>query len=364
MQLPVEFETRMKSMLGTEGYAAFSASLNHPAQSAFRPNKAKGAQSADHLESVPWSSTGKYLCQRPAFTFDPLFHAGVYYVQEPSSMFIEQALHSIDNPCRVLDLCASPGGKSTLLRSLLPDNVLLVCNEPIKLRAQVLLENMLKWGHSSVIVTNNYPKDFARLTGFFDVIAADVPCSGEGMFRKDNPAISEWSPANVSACAERQMEIVRDVWPALTDGGYLIYSTCTYNPDENERNVERICKELEAEAVEIPVNESWGITGNLLTGASFPAYHFLPSRTRGEGFFLALIRKKGGKQVYDTRLKKQEALAPLKKVLNKMLDDNDGWLQWEKEDLTFALHDCMATGFQQLAAVCHILSAGIPLATH
>ncbi len=184
------------------------------------------------------------------------------------------------------------------------------------------------------------------------------------MFRKDNPAISEWSPANVSACAERQMEIVRDVWPALTDGGYLIYSTCTYNPEENEHNVERICKELGAEAVEIPVNESWGITGNLLTGASFPVYHFLPSRSRGEGFFLALIRKKGEKRAYDTRLKKQEALAPLKKSLSSMLNGNDGWLQWDKEDLTFALPDCMGTDFRQLSAACHILSAGIPVATH
>ena len=362
MQLPVDFEKQMVSLLGAEGFAAFSASLDEPPRTAFRPNAAKGARAADQLERVPWSSSGMYLRERPAFTFDPLLHAGAYYVEEPSSMFIEQALRHVGRPRRVLDLCAAPGGKSTLLRSLLDEDVLLVCNEPVAARAQVLLENMLKWGNASVVVTNDYPSDFSSLRGFVDVIAADVPCSGEGMFRKDAGAVSQWSLAAVSACAERQMDIIRSVWPALAEGGYLIYSTCTYNTDENERNVERICRELQAEAVEIKVNENWGVTGNLLKGTSFPVCRFLPSRADGEGFFLALLRKKGGEAVAAGR-KGREALAPLKKSFGCWLDNRvDTWRQWERTGTVFAIPDAVAADFGQLSAACRVLSVSIPVA--
>lgn len=363
MLLPADFEKQMISLLGEEGFSALSDSLDESPRIAFRPNAAKGAQTADGLERVPWSSSGVYLRERPAFTFDPLLHAGAYYVEEPSSMFVEQALRQVGKPHRVLDLCAAPGGKSTLLRSLLDDDVLLVCNEPVATRAQVLLENMLKWGHASVVVTNDYPVDFAALTGFFDVIAADVPCSGEGMFRKDAGAVSEWSPAAVSTCAARQMDIVRSVWPALAVGGYLIYSTCTYNAEENERNVERICRELQAEVVEINVDESWGVTGNLLKGTSFPVCRFLPSRTGGEGFFLAMLRKKG-EETFAGHRKGKEMLAPLKKCFGCWLDDRvDQWRQWERADTVFAIPDVVAADFGRLSAVCRVLSAGIPIAT-
>ena len=169
------------------------------------------------------------------FTFDPLFHAGCYYVQEASSMFVEQALKQYigETPSVMLDLCAAPGGKSTHARSVLPEGSLLVANEVIRNRSQILAENLTKWGHPGVVVTNNDPADFAGLEDFFDVILTDVPCSGEGMFRKDPVSVSEWSPENVEICWQRQRRIISDIWPSLKPGGLLIYSTCTYNTKED-----------------------------------------------------------------------------------------------------------------------------------
>ena len=235
---------------------------------------------------VPWCPDAYYLPERPAFTFDPQLHAGAYYVQEASSMFLAQAIiRYMSSASVVLDLCAAPGGKSTLLRTLLPDGALLVSNEPVARRAQVLAENMTKWGHPSTLVTQNFPADFSPLRHVFDVIVADVPCSGEGMFRKDAEAVGEWSMQNVLMCQERQRSILADVWPALKPGGLLVYSTCTFNRFEDEDNVDWICRELGAEVLDIPCDEAWGVTGH---------YHFLPGTTRGEGFFLSLLRKSDG----------------------------------------------------------------------
>lgn len=251
-------------------------------------------------DKVPWASDGYYLGERLTFTFDPLFHAGCYYVQEASSMFVEQVLRQyVAEPVVMLDLCAAPGGKSTHVRSLLPEGSLLVANEVIRNRAQVLVENLTKWGHPDVVVTNSMPADFSSLTSFFDVILTDVPCSGEGMFRKDPVAVEEWSPENVEVCWQRQRSIIADIWPALKPGGILIYSTCTYNAKEDEENVRWIREELGAEVLEPEVRAEWNITGNLLCAGSaadspseaFPVYHFFPHKTRGEGFFLAVLRK-------------------------------------------------------------------------
>ena len=244
------------------------------------------------LEKVAWCPDAYYLNERPAFTFDPLFHAGVYYVQEASSMYLatilekhlldkcDQSLPFMGEESRsdgeglclsCLDLCAAPGGKSTLLRSLLPDDCLLVSNEPMPKRAQVLAENMTKWGHPNCIVTQNYPADFTFLTDAFDLIVTDVPCSGEGMFRKDEGAIRDWSMENVDTCWRRQRSILTDIWPTLKPGGLLVYSTCTFNHFEDEDNVAWIAEHLGAEVLE--------------------QRHFLPGRDKGEGFFIAALRK-------------------------------------------------------------------------
>lgn len=299
----VEFERQMTDLLGRDDYLRLSEALSSDPVIGIRPNKALGYSPAVPLDRVPWSSCGYRLPQRVAFTFDPLFHAGGYYVQEPSSMFVEQALQQALQGLAeasggavaplVLDLCAAPGGKSTLLRSLLPDGSHLVANEPMAPRARTLLENIVKWGNPDVTVTSDLPETFGKLPEAFDVVAVDAPCSGEGMFRKDATAREQWSPALVRRCADLQRQIVGGVWPALRDGGYLVYSTCTYNSLEDEGNVAWMVEQLGAEVVDIPVSDSWGIVGNLMSGSHFPVYHFMPHRTVGEGFFLALLRKKG-----------------------------------------------------------------------
>lgn len=250
-------------------------------------------------DPVPWCADGRYLPERPPFTFDPLLHAGAYYVQEAASMFLARALqaHLGPQPLVALDLCAAPGGKSTLARAVLPPDSLLVSNEPMRARAQVLAENLIKWGHPATVVTQNFPDAFTPLDGLFDLVLADVPCSGEGMFRKDEGAVADWSPDNVALCWRRQRDILTAVWPALKPGGLLVYSTCTFNRAEDEDNVAWIAGELGAEVLPVPVEPGWGITGNLLpageAASALPVYHFLPGTARGEGFFLAVLRKAG-----------------------------------------------------------------------
>ena len=214
-------------------------------------------------QQVPWCAEGYYLDKRPSFTFDPLFHAGCYYVQEASSMFIGHLLKQIrpDNnePIKILDLCAAPGGKSTLINSALNSNDLLVSNEIIKTRVPVLCDNLNRWGTANIIVTNNDPRDFSRVTGFFDIILVDAPCSGSGMFRKDPAAMSEWSEMNVTLCHQRQERILADVYPALKKDGYLIYSTCSYSHQENEDILDWLCKEYAMETQRMPIEANWGI---------------------------------------------------------------------------------------------------------
>ncbi|MDE6347121.1 MAG: rRNA cytosine-C5-methyltransferase [Bacteroides sp.] len=300
MELPSSFTEYTRALLGAETYEKLAMALEaeQPVSIRLNPDKWSAPLSGASrvaMQPVPWAAAGYYLDKRPTFTFDPLFHAGCYYVQEASSMFVEQALKRYVHaaPVVMLDLCAAPGGKSTHVRSLLPEGSLLVANEVVRNRSQVLAENLTKWGHPEVVVTNNDPADFAPLTEFFDVILTDVPCSGEGMFRKDPVAVSEWSPENVEVCWQRQRCILSDIWPCLKPGGLLIYSTCTYNAKENEENVRWLRDELGAEVLPLEVPAEWNITGNLLEGEDFPVYRFLSFRTKGEGFFLAVLHKPG-----------------------------------------------------------------------
>lgn len=291
MALPIEFIARTRALLGEE-YDKLEAALQADVPVSIRINQRKGT-GAPATPPVAWSETGYYLPQRLSFTFDPLFHAGAYYVQEASSMFLEQAIRTfVSEPVKCLDLCAAPGGKSTHLLSLLPEGSLLVSNEVIRTRSNILAENITKWGNPNSIVTNNDPEEIGRLTHLFDVIVTDVPCSGEGMFRKDTDSTGEWSVANVNLCAARQRRIIHDIWNALKPGGLLIYSTCTYNTEEDEDNIHYIQEELGAEALTIPVKEEWQITGPL--HYDHPVYRFFPHKTKGEGFFLAVLRKAPG----------------------------------------------------------------------
>ena len=292
--LPLDFVRQMSSLLGEAEAADLERALQEEPSTSIRLNPAKlvePSNASPYMNKVPWCNDGRYLSERPQFTFDPLLHAGCYYVQEASSMFVSQAIRQyVGTSAFVLDLCAAPGGKSTLLRSSLPEGSVLVCNEIMRNRAQILAENMVKWGYPDMMVTNNASEDFSECAHCFDLILADVPCSGEGMFRKDDEAISCWSLENVQMCAERQRHLINNIWPALKPGGILIYSTCTYNAEEDERNVSWIMQEFGASVLPIKVPEGCDVMGNLI-GGDYPVYHFMQHKVKGEGFFMAVIRK-------------------------------------------------------------------------
>ena len=267
---------------------------------------------------VPWCPEGYYLDTRPSFTFDPLFHAGCYYVQEASSMFIGHILKTIKpdgEPVKILDLCAAPGGKSTLINSAMQPDDLLVANEIIKTRVPVLADNLSRWGTANVIVTNNDPKDFTRLKGFFDIILVDAPCSGSGMFRKDPAAMDEWSENNVVLCHQRQERILADIYPCLKEGGNLIYSTCSYSHQENEDILDWLCDSFELESLPIPIYKEWGIVETQSPKQKAWGYRFYPGKVKGEGLFAACLRKTGTQEMMGGFKNKEQ-----QKVVMKELD--------------------------------------------
>lgn len=326
MCLPTAFCEHMRCLLG-QAYESFVAALQQPAPVSVRIHPQKKHQITSD-DRVPWSATGYYLNRRPSFAEDPLWHAGTYYVQEASSMFLEQAvlqLFSGSLPQRVLDLCAAPGGKSLHLLSLLSANSVLVSNEMVASRNHLLRENLIKWGYPNVVVTRNEPHDFRRLPAFFDLIVADVPCSGEGLFRKDQSARMRWSPALVDQCARRQRKIIADILPALKPGGILIYSTCTFNTTENEEVIAYLTQHHAVKPVSLTVLPEW----NLVLSPVCGGYRFYPHRVRGEGFFIAVLRK-------EDSIDKLPAFSPSKTVfslperihdnkrisLNKLLSDS------------------------------------------
>ena len=311
--LPTAFIERMRRLLG-EGYDALGRALGEVPPVSLRLNSAKPTADGDAPagEAVPWCPSGRYLATRPAFTFDPRLHAGAYYVQEAASMFLEQAVRRyVTSPVMALDLCAAPGGKSTHLLSVLPAGSLLVSNETIRSRYRILCENLAKWGATNSVVTCADPKDFGRMAHSFDLIVADLPCSGEGMFRKAPTARAEWSPEAVRLCAARQRRIVHDVWPALRPGGLLVYCTCTFNTEENEENLRYLADTLGAEVLPVDVPEAWGVSGAMV--GSLPVSRFFPYRTRGEGFCLAVLRKsdEGGVRFALRRARRRLTAAPV-----------------------------------------------------
>lgn len=363
MALPIDFITRTRALLGKE-FEKLEAALQADVPVSIRINRQKGTPVPD-AEPVPWCANGYYLPERLSFTFDPLFHAGAYYVQEASSMFLEQAIRAfVSGPVKCLDLCAAPGGKSTHLLSLLPEGSLLVSNEVIRSRSHILAENIAKWGASNTIVTNNDPEEIGHLTHLFDVIVTDVPCSGEGMFRKDTDSTGEWSVANINLCAGRSRRIIHDIWNALKPGGLLIYSTCTYNTEEDEDTIHYIIEELEAEALTIPVKEEWQITGSL-TG-EHPVYRFFPHKTKGEGFFLAALRKADGEtEVFKNKEKSKKEKGKAAPAIPSAVED---WLKASEKfclemrgDVVQAFPVAYWNDYQRIAGKLRIVSAGIRL---
>ena len=312
MKLPAEFSGRMKAQLGEPAYSHFIESLEQPVPVSVRINPSK-FNAKPGLEKVAWCDSGFYLPSRPIFASDPLWHAGAYYVQEASSMIIELAFRklrsAIQGPLKVLDLCAAPGGKSTHLASMLGDDDILVSNEVIRSRVSVLAENLTKHGYPNTIITNADSQDFAALGGIFDVVLVDAPCSGEGLFRKDPGAVDEWSPDNVNTCELRQKRILDNIIGCLKSGGYLIYSTCTYNPGENTEQVDR----LAAQGFEkVPIADG---------DAEIQCY---PHLVRGEGFYLALLRKTGDDEKVQNRItaSKYKPLKPVAEISALLTTEN------------------------------------------
>jgi len=315
-------------------------------------------------ERIPWCETGIFLNERPSFTLDPIFHSGAYYVQEASSMFVEQAFRQIEHGSDriVLDLCAAPGGKSTHLLSLIDSSDLLVANEVIRSRVSVLDENIRKWGHQNVVVCSNDPADFGNLEGLFDIILVDAPCSGEGLFRRDSTAIQQWSVDNTNLCSTRQRRILADVWPSLKNGGYLIYSTCTFNPAENEENLKWLAENNEVESIRIPIQESWGVE-EIETDGLF-GYRFLPHKVKGEGFFLTLIRKKDGSLSYPIPKKIKSRLEKMPKqfaeVRNWLVTENSEF--FAKSEFLIAFPEEKISVLNALMEQLRVISFGLPVA--
>ena len=395
MNLPEDFTAYSKEWMGEELFADFMKGMEENAPTSIRlnpfkcPSNANITEEGDDIERVPWCpTTGRYLSERRNFTFDPLLHAGLYYVQEASSMFIDLAIREyVKQPVKMLDLCAAPGGKSTAVRAALPEGSLLFSNEPMRTRSQILAENIQKFGHPDVIVTNNYPRDYKKSKLMFDVILTDVPCSGEGMFRKDEGAIQEWSASNVNSCWQLQREIVSDIWHCLKPGGILIYSTCTFNGHEDEENVLWIEENLGAERLPLPIEENWNITGSLLkedaenkeSGKTSPTlddkncmYHFIPGRSTGEGLFLAVLRKNDeakaeeskGKDKKDKKNKKnKEGKKGNQRIAipENWLNATEEWSYQQTETGISAIHAQWKPLLDEAAQSLKVIHAGIKL---
>ena len=323
--LPERFMETMRETLGEDAEKLFAALDTEPAVS-IRLNPSKPAECFDG-EAVGWCKWGKYLAERPQFTLDPLLHGGVYYVQEASSQFVAHLLKNYDmEGKRVLDMCAAPGGKTTVYSTLVGREGLVVANDISHSRAMALADNVQRWGMGNVVVTCNEPAHIGAFTHWFDVVAVDAPCSGEGMFRKMDEARSEWTPSSPDVCAERQREILAEAWRVLCPGGALIYSTCTFNPTEDEGIVEWLMSEYgeEIEAAErIATEDSWGVVRSEI--GAFQCFHYYPHKARGEGFFAAVARKSEGPVRRSMPKARRKLFAPCAKAdvkeLSRWVDD-------------------------------------------
>jgi 16S rRNA C967 or C1407 C5-methylase (RsmB/RsmF family)/NOL1/NOP2/fmu family ribosome biogenesis protein len=315
------------------------------------------------VTNISWSQFGYYLKSRPSFTFDPVFHAGCYYVQEASSMFLEQALVQLADlslPLKILDLSAAPGGKSTHIQSLISKQSLLVSNEVIRSRANILKDNIIKWGAENVVVTNNDPKDFARLENYFDIIVVDAPCSGSGLFRREPTAIEEWSLNNVQLCSQRQQRILADVWPALKKGGILIYSTCSYSTREDEAIMDWMTDQLPCENLALATAGNWDIVESLSASGN-KGYRFWPYKVKGEGFFLACFRKTEGPSHSAIKVKKKPDQAARTEiaVLKQWIDNPEQAGFIKNENTLYAWPHFLLNEFSLLQSSLRVIYSGI-----
>ncbi len=353
---PADFLSRAKEKF-KDDFEAFLESLETVAPVSVRMNPAKPTARFSGLEEIKWSSNGFYLAQRPSFTLDPLFHAGCYYVQEASSQFLEflfvHAIAKNESPT-ILDLCGAPGGKSTHLLSLLNNRGVLVSNEVIPSRNKILQENVAKWGLSNVVITQNESKVFGRLKNVFDVIVVDAPCSGEGLFRRDPEAANEWSVDAVNNCSRRQTSILSDVVECLKPGGYLIYSTCTFESAENEEQVKALAADGEFEIINLSISFE-GIETNGY------GYSFYPHKVKGEGFFISLLRKRSEEvfhSVKPTRPKRASGKLPVIN-LTEFVDDVETIEVFSMEDKVWLYMEQVSWFIRNYGSALYVRNAGV-----
>jgi len=368
LSLPAPFLQTLEGVVGFNKAAFEAVHSSGETVTAIRvnPNKSPDQILFEHTSPVPWCPHGHYLNARPSFTLDPSFHAGAYYVQDASSMFLWQALTQVvgdSNGLKVLDLCAAPGGKSTLLSSYF-ENGLVVSNEVIKQRAAVLVENTSKWGAHNMVVTNNDPSHFQSLPQFFDVMVVDAPCSGSGLFRKDPAAMEGWSTDLVALCAQRQQRILADALPALALGGTLIYATCSYDPNEDEHIADWLINEMGLTPQAIDINNYPGIVETAATISKAPGYRFYPDQIKGEGFFIAAFKKEKDLGTVLSSFKSKDAV--LEKLTKKMqeqlaevLPANDTIATFLQSGMIKAIPAVFESSILQLASQLYIKKAGV-----
>ena len=374
--MPTEyFEQRERALLGERYDALYAAPQETAARgvtvSALRATPEQFAAKADFpLRPSPFCKAA-FVVEQPDFKpgRHPYHHAGVIYSQEPSASSAAPLL-GVKPGMRVLDLCAAPGGKSSQLAAALGGYGLLVSNEYVAGRAEILKSNLERMGVPNAVILNETPARIAEaLPEFFDRVLVDAPCSGEGMFRKDEGAIAEWSRQNVDNCWRLQREIVSDIWSCLRPGGLLIYSTCTFNAHEDEEIVEWIASELGADILSLPVEAEWGITPAVV--GDIPAYRFLPGVSRSEGLFLAVLRKHGDADEAPVkednrkapRRGRGEKAAAMKMPDVQLVSPSDYAVRQGASDTLLAVPTRWADVYDKAAASLKVMHAGVQLGT-
>lgn len=369
LNIPPDFLQQIPKNIPTSQWGAFLESLQREAPTSIRLNPAKNNTIYQDFPQVPWCAEGRYLPERPSFTLDPLFWAGTYYVQEASSMVLGRVLQQIlpQEPIKVLDLCAAPGGKSTQISTTIGTESLLVSNEVIKSRVSILAENLARWGNANYLISQNDPASFQQIADYFDIIVIDAPCSGEGMFRKEANALTEWSLDNVAFCAARQQRILADVLPALKSEGYLIYSTCTYNQAENEENLLWLASQgFQSVRIDLPADTGIVESQTQTEGQTLYSYRFFPHLIQGEGFFLACMRKENDFNQNNYLKKPKSSYEDLPKkhreIVNPWLEDNDRFeLVMDKQNRVFAVPEAYRADFAYLENRLWLKSYGLEI---
>ena len=337
IELPNEFIDRLQHQF--DGTDRIIEAMNSSPPTSLRVNSTKN-YTLKNQEKVPWADNGYYLLERPIFTLDPYFHAGCYYPQEAGSMFLETVLKHIKLPSSpvVFDMCAAPGGKSLILADFLQGNGTLISNDISKSRANILAENTAKWGFSNGIVTSNNPASFLNASVLFDVILIDAPCSGEGMFRKDHEARKHWSLNNCEISQKRQFECLEIANELLKEHGYLIYSTCTFNPAENEKQLKAFISNYGYSIIEL------NIMDEIQRDSLDIGVQFIPGLTKSEGFYCALLQKNNGGEERRAKQKKDKSFG------FKVYDQYAEIKTSSNKEIVFTEHDnhVLATNYQTI----------------